>query len=195
MGCLRLLASLHLLVPSIVESSVGGPPSLLGVSRQAASGAHLWYLPVESKTCSHRFHVRRVRVVLRACRRVVVVHLVQVQAHLVVGKVLCWESCRKSSQVEDGTGVHAVAVDHCGRHGAADVEDNRASVVVLHAAGKEVENCSLDGCCVVVDRDRNHIPGHIPGGDHGHRDRRVDTFPILYPSWYLLCVGLFLFPC
>jgi hypothetical protein len=191
MDCLRLLASLHVIVPSVVESSVEDRPSLLGVSRQAASGARLWYLPVESMTCSHKYRVRRVQAVLRACHRVVVVHLVQVQAHLVVGKVLCWESCHKSSQVEDGTGVHAVAVDRRGRHGADYVEDNRVSVVVLHAAGKEVVRCSLDGC-VVVGHDHSHNPGLGPGGSHGRRDR-VDTFPILFLSWYILFVDLF--PC
>ena len=178
-------------VPSAVGSSVEDRPSPLGVSRQAASGAHLWYLPVESMTCSHKYRVRHVQAVLRACHHVVVVHLVQVQAHLVVGKVLCWESCHKSSQVEDGTGVHAVAVDHRGRHGADYVEDNRASVVRLHAAGKEVVHCSLGGC-VVVDHDHSHIPGLGPGGSHCRRDR-VNTFPILSLSSCILCVGLF--PC
>ena len=182
-----------MLVSSAVELLAEDLPSLLGVSRLAASGARLWCLPGESRTCSHKYPVRPFQVVLRACHRVEVVHLVQVQAHLVVGKVLCWESCRKSSQVEDDIEVHAVAVDHCDRHGAADVEDNRASVVVLHAAGKEVVHCSLGGC-VVVDHDHSHIPGLGPGGSRCCHDR-VDTFPILFLSWCVLCVGLFLFPC
>jgi hypothetical protein len=178
------------LAPSAVESSEEDH-SLLGVSPQAAPDARLWCLPVESKTCSHKYRVRHVQVVLRACHREVV-HLVrvQVQVHLVVGKVLCWGCCRRSSQVEDDTEVRAVAVAHRGRHGAAAVEDNRASVVDLHAAGKEVVRCSLDGC-VVADHGHSRIPGWGPGGSH--RRDRVGTFPILFPSWCILCVGLF--PC
>lgn len=193
MGCLHLLASLHVLVTSAVESSAEDHPSLLGVSPQAASGARLWYLPVESRTCSHRYRVRHVQVVLRACHREVV-HLVQVQVqvHLVVGKVLCWGCCRKSNQVGVDIEVHAVVVGHRGRHGAAAVEDIRASVVVLHAAGREDVRCSLDGCAVAGHDHSRRIPGPGPGGSHCRRDR-VDTFPILFLSWYILCVGLF--PC
>jgi hypothetical protein len=190
MDCLRLLASLHVLAPSAVESSAEGHPLPLGASPQAAPGAHLWCLPVESKTCSHKYRVRHVQVVLRACHHEVV-HLFQVQVHLVVGKVLCWGCCRKLSRVEDGTEVRAVAVAHRGSHGVAAVEDNRASVAVLDAAGKEVVRCSLDGCVVADHGRHSRIPGWGPGGSH--RRDRVDTFPILFLTWYILCVGLF--PC
>jgi hypothetical protein len=118
---------------------------------------------------------------------VVVVHLVLV--HLVVGKVLCWGCCHKSSQVEDGIEVHAIVVDHHGMHGEAVVGDNRASVVVLNATGKGVVCCSLDGC-VVADHGHSHIPGLDLGGSHCRHDR-VNTFPILFLSWCILCVGLF----
>jgi hypothetical protein len=119
----------------------------------------------------------------------VVVHLALV--HLGVDKELCWGSYRKPSQVEDGTEARVVAVDHRGRHGAAAVEDNRAWVVAPHAVGKEAVRCSLDGC-VVTDHGHSHIPVPGPGGSR-YRHGRVDTFLILFLSWYVLGVGLF--PC
>ena len=121
-------------------------------------------------------------------------------AHLVAGKAFYWNCCRKSSQFEVDTGVHAVAVvDRHGMHGVAAVEDSHAWVANLRAAGKEVESCSfvvscsLDGCTVAVHADHDRGHSHIlgPGGSHCRRDL-VDTFPALSLCSYIPSVGFFL---